>query len=94
MALKALHVVPCTPPSEIVAPSSSLRSRPAAISSERPIQPRLSNESPHSGLSNAELIAVIGTYRGKLDGLAGLNNKALLALLQLHLVSAYIDNKY
>jgi hypothetical protein len=42
---------------------------------------------PNAGLTCEELIAIIGTYRGHTNGLTGLNEKELMAVLDHYRVS-------
>lgn len=83
--LKALRVIPddskVTPQPQPTRVEHS-RATPAI---EKTI-PMGVNHSHSSGLSNAELIAIIGTYREHTSGLSGLNGKELAAVLEYYRV--------
>jgi hypothetical protein len=84
--LKALRIVPRTPPSP---DSQNTADGLANAPSAGPQATRSPNTDDNAGLSCAELIAIIGTYRGNTSGLRGLNEKELMALLEHHRVCVH-----
>jgi hypothetical protein len=86
--LKSLGIVRHTPAPELLAPLPQLRTLTAAPESvSRPQDSSTSDRSDGGGLTKEELVAVISIYRGHGDGLSGLSQKELVAVLNHHRVS-------